>query len=303
MIKALILATAIAQTGNGAAPPAAEAPSSAPPSAPASAPSSRPANLASGGTGADMTADVTMIFELDENRFKVQESWTLQNNSQKMIDSVSFAMPDGTFRLTLDEDVKSFAANEPGTAFGSTGPLGPGQHTIGAAYFLSTRGASTTVRRKIPVNLTSMRLIIEDVPGLSVSGNTKVQCRKRELNGLNFNVCTFAGIQAGQVLETRFTGLPSRSTWLRSVAILLSIGAILWMVFALSRGAMTATASPLSAVAAPARRDQIVRALELLKEDFEAERVTEKRYERRQRELMDQLADVLREIDLAKASR
>ena len=269
---------------------------------PASAPASQPAAIEKGGTGADITADVTFIYELDERRFKVQESWTLQNTSNKLVEDITFRLPKGSFRLTVDEDVKSFAANEVGTAYGSTGSLGPGQHSVAAAYFLSFKGANANIRRTLPVNMSSARVIIEDIDGLSVSGNTKVQCSPRSLNGLKFKVCNFAGVQALEAFEVRFTGLPSRPTWPRLLALAISLAFIAWMVIALTRTTTADASVAVSPVSAVARRDQIVRALELLQEDAEAGRVSDKRFERRRRELMAQLADVLREIELAKAS-
>ena len=271
------------------------------PRGPASAPSSQPALLERGGTGADVTADVTLIYELDEGRFQVQESWTLNNNSRKLVDSLSWTMPKGTFRLTVDETARSFAANEVGTAFGTTGALGPGQHGVGARYFLSFQGASAAIQRRIPVNMTTARVIVEDIAGMSISGNTKVECRPRELNGLDFRVCTFGGVGAGEMFEVRFGGLPNRSGWPRILALALSLAFLGWMAYALSRPLALTAAQRISPISAEARRDQIVRAMELLKEDFDAERIGEKRFERRRKELLAQLAAVLREIELSKA--
>ena len=313
LLAAVLLAqSVVAQSAPPAAPPpAAAAPAKAngeasnggkTDGAPPSAPSSRPASIQPGGTGADVTADVTIIFELDERRFKVQESWTLNNNSQKMIDSLTFNMPTGTTRLTLDENIKAFASNPPGTAFGTTGPLGLGSHAIGAAYFLGIEGGARTIQRQMPVNLTTARVIIEDISGLSVSGNTKVDCVPRDLNGLKFRVCNFAGVKAGETFEVRFAGLPSRPTWPRWLAVLISLALVGWMAYALRQPSTRTVTTAVSPVSAVARRDQIVRALELLKEDFDAEQVSDKKYERRRKELLTQLADVLREIELAKAA-
>lgn len=294
MIAAMTLMVALAAQPNGA-PPAGQ---------PASRPASQPAQLAGGGTGDDVQGEVTFIFELDERRFKVRESWSLTNQANKLVDHLTFEMPKGTFRLTLDEDVRSFASNEPGTAYGTTGPLGPGQHNVAASYFLSFSGDATDVARRIPVNMVSARLIIEDVPGLGVSANVPHKCEPRSLNGLEFKVCTFDVVNAGRTFEVRFRGLPSRPAWPRWLAVLISLGFVGWMGVMLAQASparpSVATTTGRSPVSALARRDQIVRALELLAEDHAS--MPSKRYKRRYNELMEQLADVEREIELAKAA-
>ena len=297
MIVLLLAAAAISQTGQ----PNADGQSGRGSGGPSSRPASRPAQLEKGGTGADMTGDVTFIYELDERRFKVQESWTLNNPSRKLIEPITFEMPKGVFRLTLDEDIKAFGANDAGTKFFSKGPLGSGQQTVAGAYFLSFSGHDAVARRTVPVNMTSARLIVEDIASLTVASNVDHRCDQRDLNGLKFKVCTFDEVKAGGVFEVRFNGLPTRSTWPRTLALLCSLAFVGWMVISLTRSTTWSPSSALSPVSAVARRDQIVRALELLKEDLESERVSTKKYERRHAELMGQLADVLREIEVSKS--
>ena len=274
------------------------------PSDPPGQPASRPAPKSAkpGGTGADINAETTLIFELEERRLKVEENWTLKNDSDRLVNHVNFRIPDGGFRLTLPTETRAFAANEPGTAFGSTGPLGPGQHNAVARYFFPYSGAAAVLAWTLPVNMTACRMIIEDTPGISIQSNVGVVCEPRPLNGLNFKVCTFEGVPAGGRFELRLFGLPTRPTWPLNLALVLSLGFIAWMVVALRRqfAPSSASAGQMSPISAVARREQIVRALQLLEEDRAADRVPAKRFERRQRELMAQLADVLREIELTR---
>ncbi len=288
------LLLAIAQAGadpepNGSAADPARAPE------PASRPASQPKTVAGGGTAADLTGEVTFIFELDEGAFRVQESWTLRNESGRKVDRLSFPMPKGTKLLRVDEGGPGFEANEASTDYATTGPLGPGQHSVSAAYVVAFSGTKTTVRRTIPVTMTSSRLIIEEVPGLSLSANVDHRCEPRDMNGLRFKVCTFDAVRAGGILAITFQGLPSHQKWPRTLAVAVSLGVLGWMIFGIVRGPTASTAG-LSPISAEARRDQIVRALELLKEDFDEDRINDKRYERRKRELKGQLADVLREL-------
>ncbi|MEM7677100.1 MAG: hypothetical protein AAF449_13945 [Myxococcota bacterium] len=297
MISSVFTAILLCQPSGEASPQG-----KAPPAQPASAPSSRPANLVGGGTGADLQADVTFIYELDEMRFKVQESWTIRNDAQKLIDSLEFRLPRGASLVTMDPNINTFKANEDGTAYSSAGPLGLGQHSAAAAYRLPFKSNRVAYERLIPVNMTSARVIVEEIDGLTISANVPSECESRDLEGLRFNVCSFGAVPAGTSFRLVFDGLPVRTPWLRTLALGTSLALMLWMIVALMK-TTTAKAIPISSVSAAARRDQIIRALELLKEDFDKDEINEKRYERRRRELLAQLAEVLREIEISKTSR
>lgn len=261
---------------------------------------SQPA-LPTGGSAASVTGQVTIIVELEEHRLKTQESWTLSNPSGKSVaaDQLSFPMPEDATRLSIDEDIPGFKAAEDATRIYADRPLSGGQSTFAGAYFWPMDGDTARWARKIPVNVNGMRLIIENVDGLTVESNLKYTNRVRELNGLNFAIFDFEPMPAGQVFDLTVTGLPSKTTLPRTVTLALVFSVVVWVILSLLRkpDSSEQTLGPLSA---QARRDQIIKALELLEADKATDKVKPKRYERRHNELMAELAKVLREIDLAR---
>ncbi len=267
----------------------------------ASQPAGRP-NLPAGGSASDVTGQVTIIVELEEHRLKTQESWTLNNASGKSVAAgqLSFPMPEGATRLSIDEDVPGFEAAKDGSRVFANQPLTGGQSTFAGAYFWPMDGDTARAVRKIPVNINGMRLIIENVDGLNVQSNLKFTNRVRELNGLNFAIFDFEPMRAGQVFDLTVSGLPSKTTLPRSITLALVFAVVVWVIIALLRKpeSQDATLGPLSA---QARRDQIIKALELLQADKAADKVKPKRYARRHTELMAELAEVLCEIDIARA--
>lgn len=267
---------------------------------PASQPASQP-NLPSGGTAQDVTASVTMILEPDENHIKVSESWSFANTSGKLVDAqvLSVPLPAGSRRLNV-EDSPAFAGAEDASRFYATQALGTSPLSAALAYLWATDGGDAEQRRVIPVNLSVGRVIIEDIEGVEVSSNLRFTRRVRELNGLNFLVLDFnEPLPAGSTLELTVKGLPSKTTLPRTVAMTLVAGLVGWFLLQLM-SARSGAEAPLGAMAAPARRDRIVKALELLERDRAEEKITDKRHARRHAELMKELADVLREIELTK---
>jgi hypothetical protein len=268
---------------------------------PASQPASQPAQLQPGGTAADVAADVTFILEIDEKVLRVQESWNLTNQSGKLVekDHLRFPLPADTRRVNLDEDVRGFKAADDSSEIYATEAMGRGTKTFSGAHMIDFSGDSVLVRRRIPVGVSTARIIVENVEGLEITSNVQFDKRVRDLNGLQFQVLGFAPMPPGTTLELKLEGLPSRTTWPRRAAIAAVVGIVLWAIWALGRPASESSAK-LGPLSAQARRDRIVKAIELLERDLAEEKVTPKKYERRHEELMAELAAVMREIDLIK---
>jgi hypothetical protein len=270
---------------------------------PASQPASQPAALAPGGTGRDVMGSATWIYEIDEASLRVQESWSLTNQSGKLVtrEHLRFPVPPGARRLEMPEDARGFRPSDDGTAVTATEDMGSGTKTFTAGHIIDFSGSTSVIRRTMPVRLGGARLIVQNIDGIEVTSNHAFDDRISELNGLEFKVLQFAPMEAGSTLEVRIAGLPSRSTWPRFAALALCFGILGWLARTLSKppDRSEAKVGPLSA---PSRRDQIVKALEVLDRDFAADEINDKRYERRHRELMLELASVLEEIELGKGS-
>ncbi|MEQ8274522.1 MAG: hypothetical protein RMA76_45500 [Deltaproteobacteria bacterium] len=268
------------------------------------APSSQPARkaLKTGGTGADVKADAIIMVDVEESSLNWQESWTLTNESGKAIGANHLRIPVGVARLLrVDEDVPGFAAEADSSAVYATSGMGEGAKSVAFAYLTDTSGTGLTVRRRIPVNVTKGTLIFPLIDGLSVASNHPLNERTADMNGRRFLIYDIANIPAGLDLELTVSGLPSHSRNPRLIAGALAIFVLVWMAWALVEGKKKRGEVVLGALSPVARRDRIVKAIELLERDFDNDVIKEKRYRRRHEELMAELAAVLREIDLAGA--
>lgn len=268
----------------------------------ASQPASQP-SLPGGGKGADATGQFTQILEVADGHLKVQESWSIVNASGKRIDraEVELVLPGQTRRLSVDEDSKGFEGAETSDRVIATRDLGAGAHSLAFAYFLDLDGDTAVLDRTLPVNINGMRLILEDIDGVEVASNLKFARRTSELNGLNFAIYDFDPATAGMRLQLTVTGLPSHSLIPRRAATALVVLLFVGMVFGLVTQRSAAGPVGLGAMSAAARRDRIVKAIELLEADKADGDVADKAYARRHKALMTELSTVLRELDLEKA--
>src|SRR5687768_4129508 len=141
------------------------------PDEPASQPASQPARLQPGGTAADIIGNATWIIEVDEKVLRVQESWTLTNESGKLVEKehLVFPMPEGTRRVVLDEAVRGFKAADDASAIAATEAFGSGSKQISGSHMIDFSGSGAVVRRVMPTRVVNARLIVENIEGLEVS--------------------------------------------------------------------------------------------------------------------------------------
>ncbi|MCK6549488.1 hypothetical protein L6R52_26855 [Myxococcota bacterium] len=288
---AFALATTLASQPSGAASQPAQ-------------PSSQPVVQGEPGTARDVAAAVTIIFEVNERVLSVQEDWTIGNPANRAIplDQLEIPTPRKSKFLRVEPTTKGYTARETSVGLQATEPL-TGQRTVQAGYILDLSGGSIDVNRPIPFSMQTVRIVIQDSPGLEVKTSVPSEKRTRDLSGVTYAVYDIASVPAGATLTISLDGLPSRTIWPARAALASVFAILAWMVWALVTKRAPgggATSDVVSPMAARARRDQIVKAIEVLERDFAAEKIKEKKYERRRSELMKELAVVLREIELAK---
>ncbi|MBI2376212.1 MAG: hypothetical protein HYV07_19620 [Deltaproteobacteria bacterium] len=262
---------------------------------PASGPSE-----ATGGALSDLTAELTMVVEVEEDRVNVQETWTFHNTSGRAIaDRLSIDLPSGARRLNLDEKITGWKGRDNFTGIDSTAPIPSGDTQLDAIYQLSAKGSAINVQRRIPIQLNAMRVIAEELPGIALTSSLKPARRKRDFNGIAYAIWDFSPISSGVSLDVRIAGLPSREGWSKLAALGACALTVLWAIFAVVTGkAPGAGREVLGPLSPRARRDRVIRAIELLEQDRREDKVTDKKYSRRHEELMQELASTLREIDL-----
>ena len=242
----------------------------------------------------------TLVFELEEHGFRAQEMWDLDNPTDGRVPKARLRFPvdPEASRLALDESgSEGFAAGPEGTSVVATRDLAPGRASFAGAYQVPTEDGRYLLERRLPVGLSGGRVIFQSFEGLSVEGLDAMQVRRRKLNGLEFVIYDLGAMPAGTMIDARISGIPTRSTLPRTIAVVLAAGAFVWMLVGLSQR-RPVRRSVMGVLSAEARRDQLVRALQLLEEDRSAGRLDDRKYRRRRDGLMKELSGVLEEIEL-----
>ncbi len=257
------------------------------------------------GTAKNVHADVAIIVEMAETDLQIQESWTLVPEPGKTIpaNAIKLRAPPGARMLQIDKSTTGAVANEAMSEVSLSEPLTESKQ-VAFFYMFPKSGSGAHLSRLVPVELQTGRVIAQDVPGLEISTSIPSQKRTRDLNGVIYVIYDFTNVPALTDLKITMTGFPSKTVWPKRFAAILAVLVFVWMIWAVKtkRAPGQIAALNTSPVSARARRDQLVKAIEVLERDFAAEKMKPKKYERRHKELMKELAVVLHELELAESA-
>lgn len=242
-----------------------------------------------------LRAQATFILEIDEKKLRAQESWQIQNPSNGAVpaSALVFGLGNGTSKVALDENTPGFELREGDDSVRASQDLGPGMAGFGAAYFIEKTGGSVTLNRTFPV-MTQGRIILPSLDGVRLETSMPTSMRTRELDGIVWQIYEYTDV-VGPVRLT-LTGLPTPATWPRDLMLVLCGLAVVWMVVSLLRTPKL-TPAPITVASAETRREQLLRAIELLEQDRRDGVLDGARFANRRKALLAELAQVLAELE------
>lgn len=255
------------------------------------------------------SADGTLYFEANEQGLQAEESWAIRNvgsapfPAERLVVSLG---PEATSVHMEGDGSTGFALADDRRSVRATAPLPPGEtRVLTLRYGVKLEGTRLSITRSLPFEISRARVILEDRPELTVGSSERVTRSTRELNGVNFAIWEMTGVPAGKRLELDLAGLPVRPIWPQGLALVAVAGVLVWAVGALRRGrparasaaggGMQPVVTPLSGAA---RRERLVRAVELLDAEHAEGKLDDEQHGRRRRALVGELAVVLRDLAL-----
>lgn len=255
------------------------------------------------------TADGTLYFEANEQGLQAEESWAIRNTGSAPVPAERLVLtmgPEVTSVHLEGDGAAGFALADDRRSVRATAPLPPGEtRVLTLRYGVKLDGARLSMARNLPFEVSRARVILEDRPELTLGSSERVTRSERELNGVRFAIWEMTGVAAGKRIELDVAGLPVRPVWPQALALVAVTGVLVWAVGALRRGRAARPVGggggaqpavvPLSGVA---RRERLVRAVELLDDEHAQGKLDDEQHGRRRRALVDELAVVLRDLAL-----
>ncbi len=258
-----------------------------------------------------VSSEGTLYLEASENGLQAEESWAVRNLGGVAVPAASLViqLPPGISQIRAEGDASSgFQIGPDNRTIQGTAPLPPGEtRVVTVRYMLPLGSSKLSLARTAPFSVGRWRVILENQPSLSLSSNLKVVRSERELNGVQFVLWELTEIAPGTRVDLTLSGLPTRSHLPQGLALLAGALIIGW---AASRSSGTraraasavhgkrAAGAPVAPLAGAARRERLVRAVELLDQDHAQGKLDAEQHARRRRALVAELAVVLRQIEL-----
>lgn len=261
-----------------------------------------------------VSSEATLYLEVNDRGVQAEESWAVRNMGSLPVpaQSLVIALPQGVQQTRAEGDGSSgFEVSKDSQRIVATAPLPPGEtRMITVRYMLPLPPYTNDLElpRVTPFSVGRWRVIMEAVPRLSVSANHPVNRSERELNGVKFALWELDQLAPGTPVRFMFENLPGPSPWGiigRIATTGFAIGILAWAVIRSRQGlaAARAAAKPratdvVTPLSGPARRERLVRAVELLDQDLASGKLEPEQHARRRRALVGELAVVMRQIDL-----
>jgi hypothetical protein len=178
-----------------------------------------------------------VIVQMHEDNLQFLEMLPLENRSDKMFDpspgAIEIPLPQGFVSAEAQEsdrkiDVRQnhgmavHGAFTPQRAISGTTTKNAGQEVV-FGFVLPYHGETRAFFQPMPNGIGTFTLIIEQIPGVTVSGPGIGERQDRELGGRKYWVMPGEPIAPGGVLEFTLNGLPSTDSTGRDVAGVLTL--------------------------------------------------------------------------------
>lgn len=241
--------------------------------------------------------DTRFVFEFQDDGLRAFYLLEIVNTARTRVDTgrpLIIDLPDAAAGTTVMQG--SFpGATASGDRVTIAGPFPPGIAKVQIAYALDYKRSEITVTQRFPVALERVNVILEQIGGLHMAspqftnhGDVKAD------DGTTFIMGTGGSLAPGSDLVLNLSGLPTHSTWPRTIALaiaglIVAVGA--WLAFASS------SSSEEDRRKLKARRDTLYGELAKLEEQHRAGRVDAARYHSRRHHLVTELERVYGELD------
>ena len=175
------------------------------------------------------------------------------------------------------------------------GPFPPGNTVVQFGYSIPLGDSTITIAEQMPLQLPQLALVVQKTATMQLTSSNVTARREMSADGNTYIVAQGGAIQPGEMLSLTLSGLPSRPSLPRNIAVTLAAVILLGGAYGATRRR--------SAAAAPAERQRQARREKLFADltALEAQRrkgtIDAEAYAARRESLVTALEDVYRGVD------
>jgi hypothetical protein len=202
-------------------------------------------------------------------------------------------LPQGAVGVGLMEG-SSPNAVAAGSRVSVNGPFPPGNTVVQFGYSLPLGDDTMTIAQTMPVQLPQLSLVVQKIGSMQLSSPQVAQRREMSADGNTYIVAQGGAIQPGATLSLTLSGLPSRPSWPRNLAVTLAVAILLAGIY----GAwLRPSAESRSDTQMHGRREKLFAELTALERQRRRSAIDAETYAARRESLVTALEDLYRGLD------
>jgi hypothetical protein len=175
------------------------------------------------------------------------------------------------------------------------GPFPPGQTVVQFAYSIPLGDDTVTIEQKLPAPLPQLTVVAQKAGAMQLASPQLAQRREMTADGGTFVVAQGGALNAGDTVSLTLSGLPSRATWPRNLAVVLAVCIVAAGAWGATRGPRAADVP--SRKGLQNRREQLFSELAALDAARRRGSLDEDAYARRREALVTALEELYRGLD------
>jgi hypothetical protein len=241
--------------------------------------------------------ETRFVIEVGDDALNVFNMLQITNSGQRPVRTkgpIDFDLPKGAVGVGMMEGSTPNAVAA-GSRVSVNGPFPPGNTVVQFAYSLPLGADTIDIVQKLPIALPQVSLVAQKIGAMQLTSPNVAQRREMAADGNTYIVAQGGAIGAGDVLSLSLSGLPSRPTWPRNVAVGLAVLILAAGAYGASR--RSSASRPPSDKQLHSQRERLFADLTSLEAQRRKGTIDADTYAARRESLVTALEDLYRGID------
>jgi hypothetical protein len=240
--------------------------------------------------------ETRFVVEIGDDQLNVFNMIQISNTQKRAVQTggpLVFELPSSAVGLGMMEG-SSPSATAAGRKVIVNGPFAPGITAVQFGYSIPLGPDTITIDEKLPIELPQLSLVVQKVGSMQLTSAQVTQRREMSADGGAYIVAQGGPIPAGGMLSLSLSGLPSRPSWPRNVAVFLAVAILVVGAYAASRRP-AGTPAPVKSL--QNRREKLFADLAALEAQKRKGAISADSYAARRESLVTALEDLYRGLD------
>jgi len=236
------------------------------------------------------------VIEIGDDALNVFSLMQITNTGTRPVQAgpVVFDLPQGAVGVGMMEGSTPNAVAA-GSKVSVNGPFPPGNTVVQFGYSIPLGSDTIDIAQRMPADLSQVSVVVQKIGALQLASPQVAQRREMSAEGGAYIVGQGPGLKAGEVLDLTLSGLPSRPSWPRNLAVTLAAVILLAGTYGATR--RPRPADPQAAKGLQSRREKLFAELTALESQRRKGTIDAEAYATRRESLVTALEDLYRGLD------